>query len=116
MQETNVGLDPGSPGPGLGLKAALNRWATQAALHSFFKSYLLKPKSSLNIYGQCCLISSLLMHVPSHQLSCMLKSVHHQNSYVQYLTMYVSKLKTNKLVKHECDEKIAYSLKANLNL
>ena len=30
-REPHVGLDPGSPGSGLRLKAALNRWATQPA-------------------------------------------------------------------------------------
>ena len=31
-REPDVGLDPGSPGPHPGLKAALNCWATWAAL------------------------------------------------------------------------------------
>ena len=32
-----MGLDPGSPGSGPGLKAALNRWATRAALITILK-------------------------------------------------------------------------------
>ena len=37
-REPDVGLDPGSPGSRPGLKAALNRWATWAALASSFIS------------------------------------------------------------------------------
>ena len=36
MQEPDVGLDPGSPGSGPGLKVALNRRATRAALYILF--------------------------------------------------------------------------------
>ena len=36
MQEPDVGLDPGSPGSGPGLKAALNCWATPAAPFPYF--------------------------------------------------------------------------------
>ena len=35
-REPDVGLDPGSPGSGPGLKAVLNHCATQAALNSVF--------------------------------------------------------------------------------
>ena len=38
-REPDVGLHPGSPGSHSGLKAALNRWATWAALF-FFLTYL----------------------------------------------------------------------------
>ena len=31
MREPNMGLDPGSPGSHLGLKAVLNNWATRPA-------------------------------------------------------------------------------------
>ena len=34
MRDSIPGLDPGSPGSGPGLKAVLNRWATQAAPYS----------------------------------------------------------------------------------
>ena len=34
--EPDVGLDPGSPGSRPGLKAAINRWATRAALEGIF--------------------------------------------------------------------------------
>ena len=41
-REPNVGLDPGTPGSRPGLKAALNRWATGAALFSnLFIAYFL---------------------------------------------------------------------------
>ena len=35
-REPNAGLDLGSLGSGPGLKAVLNRWATQAALYFFY--------------------------------------------------------------------------------
>ena len=35
-REPNMGLDPGSPGSHPRPKAALNRWATRAALHQIF--------------------------------------------------------------------------------
>ena len=37
-RETDMGLDPGSPGSHPGLKVALNRWATGAALKDFICS------------------------------------------------------------------------------
>ena len=37
-----MGLNPGSPGSGPGLKLALNRWATRAALSFHFKCQILK--------------------------------------------------------------------------
>ena len=36
-KEPDVGLDPGAPGSGPGLKAALNHRATQTALIIYFK-------------------------------------------------------------------------------
>ena len=36
-QGTDVGLDPISPGSHLGLKTALNRWATRSALTQDFE-------------------------------------------------------------------------------
>ena len=36
-----MGLDPGSPGSHTGLKAALNHWATGAALYTSFYSYFI---------------------------------------------------------------------------
>ena len=39
-REPDVGLDPGSPVSHPGLKAALNLWATRAALEIFKRMYM----------------------------------------------------------------------------
>ena len=41
-REPDMGLGQGSPGSHPGLKVALNRWATRAALATSFKSELLR--------------------------------------------------------------------------
>ena len=46
-REPDAGLDPGTPGSWPGLKAALNRWATRAAL----VLCVLSPTRSLRLYS-----------------------------------------------------------------
>ena len=47
-REPDVGLDPGSPGPALGPKAALNHWATRAAPLTAFATLLQPRRNSLD--------------------------------------------------------------------
>ena len=59
-RERDVGLDPGSAGPGPGPKAALNRWATGAApvqSNLNMKSCLLLI--AVNIFGKCVCLENV---------------------------------------------------------
>ena len=66
MQEPDVGLDPGSPGSGPGLKAALNCWATRAALTLIFIMSCMGPcthsaSDPLHVsFCPCCFAGTLL--------------------------------------------------------
>ena len=65
-REPDLGLDPGAPGLGPGLKAVLSHWATRAALLSFIFSYDLVFIGILGVYYMSETFSQIFHIVPLH--------------------------------------------------